>query len=91
VCKAFNCIILYGRYAANIYSYQWGDRMMVLAEQCNVHAIKNLGTYWAAQTAVLRYYWRVNDAPDTRPGPDLSVWRPWAGSLLEAPTHPQML
>jgi len=24
------------------------------------------------------------------PGPDLSVWRPWAGSLLEAPTHPQM-
>jgi len=24
-------------------------------------------------------------------GPDLSVWRPWAGSLLEAPTHPQML
>ena len=23
--------------------------------------------------------------------PDLSVWRPWAGSLLEAPTHPQML
>ena len=25
------------------------------------------------------------------PGPDLSVWRPWAGSLLEAPTHPQML
>ena len=27
----------------------------------------------------------------TGPGPDLSVWRPWAGSLLEAPTHPQML
>jgi len=25
------------------------------------------------------------------PGPDLSVWRPWPGSLLEAPTHPQML
>jgi len=25
------------------------------------------------------------------PGPDLSVCRPWAGSLLEAPTHPQML
>jgi len=24
-------------------------------------------------------------------GPDLSVRRPWAGSLLEAPTHPQML
>ena len=24
-------------------------------------------------------------------GPDLSVWRPWAGSLLEAPTQPQML
>jgi len=24
-------------------------------------------------------------------GPDLSVWRPWAGSLLKAPTHPQML
>jgi len=24
-------------------------------------------------------------------GPDLSVWRPWAGSLLEAPTHHQML
>ena len=24
-------------------------------------------------------------------GPDLSVWIPWAGSLLEAPTHPQML
>ena len=24
-------------------------------------------------------------------GPDLSVWRPWAGSLLEAPTHLQML
>jgi len=23
--------------------------------------------------------------------PDLSVWRPWAGSLLEAPTNPQML
>jgi len=23
--------------------------------------------------------------------PDLSMWRPWAGSLLEAPTHPQML
>jgi len=22
--------------------------------------------------------------------PDLSMWRPWAGSLLEAPTHPQM-
>jgi len=27
----------------------------------------------------------------TSTGPDLSVWRPWAGSLLEAPTHPQML
>ena len=27
----------------------------------------------------------------TSPWPDLSVWRPWAGSLLEAPTHPQML
>ena len=26
-----------------------------------------------------------------RTGPDLSVWRPWAESLLEAPTHPQML
>ena len=26
-----------------------------------------------------------------RTGPDLSVWRPWAGSLLQAPTHPQML
>jgi len=25
------------------------------------------------------------------PVPDLSMWRPWAGSLLEAPTHPQML
>ena len=24
-------------------------------------------------------------------GPDLSVWRPWAGSLLEAPTRPQVL
>jgi len=24
-------------------------------------------------------------------GPDLSVWRPWAGSLLEASTHSQML
>jgi len=24
-------------------------------------------------------------------GPDLSMWRPWARSLLEAPTHPQML
>ena len=24
-------------------------------------------------------------------GPDLIVWRPWAGSLLEAPTHPQIL
>jgi len=24
-------------------------------------------------------------------GSDLSVWRPLAGSLLEAPTHPQML
>jgi len=24
-------------------------------------------------------------------GPDLSVWRPWAGSLLKASTHPQML
>jgi len=23
-------------------------------------------------------------------GPDLSVWRPWAGSLLKAPTHRQM-
>ena len=23
-------------------------------------------------------------------GPDLSVWRPWAGSLLEAPTHRQI-
>jgi len=30
-------------------------------------------------------------ALSTAPGPDLSVWRPWAGSLLEAPTHPQML
>ena len=26
-----------------------------------------------------------------RTGPDLSVWRPWAESLLEAPPHPQML
>jgi len=24
-------------------------------------------------------------------GPDLSVWKPWAGSLLAVPTHPQML
>jgi len=24
-------------------------------------------------------------------GPDISVWRPWAGSLLEAPTRPQVL
>jgi len=24
-------------------------------------------------------------------GLDFSVWRPWAGSLLDAPTHPQML
>ena len=28
---------------------------------------------------------------ENRAGPDLSVWRPRAGSLLEAPTHPQML
>ena len=28
---------------------------------------------------------------EPRAGPDKSVWRPWAGSLLEAPTHPQML
>jgi len=27
----------------------------------------------------------------TLAGPGLSVWRPWAGSLLDAPTHPQML
>jgi len=26
----------------------------------------------------------------TKSGPDLSLWRPWAGSLFEAaPTHPQ--
>jgi len=29
--------------------------------------------------------------PAEESGSDLSVWRPWAGSLLEAPTHPQML
>jgi len=27
---------------------------------------------------------------DTVSVPDLSIWRPWAVSLLEAPTHPQM-
>ena len=32
-----------------------------------------------------------NGGSTVHAGPDLSVWRPWAGSLLDAPTHPQML
>jgi len=34
---------------------------------------------------------QARPGPEPSAGPDLSVWRPWAGSLLEAPTHPQML
>jgi len=35
----------------------------------------------------------VRDVRTLKPcsGPDLSVWRPWAGSLLEARTHSRML
>ena len=32
-----------------------------------------------------------NGGSTVHAGPDLSVWRPWAGSLLDAPTHRQML
>ena len=43
------------------------------------------GTHGNIPRLVLRAAMRAST------GPDLSVWRPWAGSLLDAPTHPQML
>ena len=39
----------------------------------------------------LKFIVRSTYDSDLRPGPHLSVWMHWAGSLLEAPTHRQML
>ena len=43
-------------------------------------------TVFLTKLSIADYTYEMN----VWPGPDLSVWRPWAGPLLEAPTHPQM-
>ena len=48
-------------------------------------AVNTIAGFDSKLTRKLLYYESITT------GPDLSVWRPWAGPLLEAPTHPQML
>ena len=57
---------------------------VTIARICTVYrryADYNRPTYWRQDIKISL----------VAPGPDLRVWRPWAGSLLEAPTHPQMV
>jgi len=56
-----------------------------------LHDARIFESYGDMPTEASRSTLVVETGPGDWTVPDLSMWRPWAGSLFEAPTHPQIL